>query len=199
MDLEFLSNYNKRAEEDIKDIRLRYEQILKDKEDLRHTLSESQDELTCVKRQNEELQQTIIDVEEVSKANRKTQKVEEHVAHHFQSFLQDSETKQIIIQLQMKLLAAHEENENMMRQMMKENENMMRQMMKKLNQVCIVVLYFLVLCCVLFSGVVLLFCSVVVLLLHCVMLLFCFVLLLLFVIFVVLLCCVIHMSYIIYI
>ena len=119
LDVEILSNYVKRLSEELQDLALRHDQVLKDYNELRLKFEDSVSEQARKQRKIEALEKQICDTEEalVSEARVSASKAGEDLLQRYAVVQREGRTNQFIIQLQMKLLTAHEENETLRKQM----------------------------------------------------------------------------------
>ena len=93
---------------------LRHDQVLKDNNELRKKLEEALVEQERKQRRIDSLEKQVLDTEDalVSEAQSSANKTGENLLQRFEVVQREGRTNQFIIQLQMKLLTAHEENEN---------------------------------------------------------------------------------------
>lgn len=135
LDVDILSSYSKRLSEDLQELTLWYDQKIKENNELRRKLEEALSEKKRLQRRITALEKHVSDTEEalVNEAHSSVCKVNESLLQRFEGVRYKERTNQFIIQLQMKLLTAHEESETL-RQQMEElkasNDDLMRQLSK---------------------------------------------------------------------
>ena len=119
LDVDILSNYSKILTEKLQDLTLHHDQVLKDNRDLRKKLEEALLEQDRKQRRIDSLEKQVLDTEDalVNEARSSANKTGESLLQRFEEVQRDGRTNQFIIQLQMKLLTAHEENETLRHQM----------------------------------------------------------------------------------
>lgn len=119
LDVDILSNYSKILSEKLQDLTLRHDQVLKDNNELRKKLEEALVEQERKQRRIDSLEKQVLDTEDalVSEAQSSANKTGENLLQRFEVVQREGRTNQFIIQLQMKLLTAHEENETLQQQL----------------------------------------------------------------------------------
>lgn len=119
LDVDILSNYSKILTEKLQDLTLRHDQVLKDNNELRKKLEEALMEQERKQRRIDSLEKQVLDTEDalVSEAQSSANKTGENLLQRFEVVQREGRTNQFIIQLQMKLLTAHEENETLRQQL----------------------------------------------------------------------------------
>ena len=117
--MDILSNYSKILSEKLQDLTLRHDQVLKDNNELRKKLEEALVEQERKQRRIDSLEKQVLDTEDalVSEAQSSANKTGENLLQRFEVVQREGRTNQFIIQLQMKLLTAHEENETLQQQL----------------------------------------------------------------------------------
>ena len=119
LDVDILSNFAKKLSEQLQELTLRYDQNIKENNELRKKLEDALAEQARNQRRIESLERQLSDTEEalVSEAHSSASKVSDSLLQRFEVIQREGRTNQFIIQLQMKLLTAHEENETLRKQM----------------------------------------------------------------------------------
>lgn len=117
--MDILSNYSKILTEKLQDLTLHHDQVLKDNHELRKKLEEALLEQDRKQRRIDSLEKQVLDTEDalVSEARSSANKTGQNLLQRFEVVQREGRTNQFIIQLQMKLLTAHEENETLRKQM----------------------------------------------------------------------------------
>ena len=115
---------------------LRYEQVLKDNTELRKNLKAATEEQVRKQCKINTLQRQVLDTEDalVNEAHSNASKIGANLLERFEIVDREGKTSQFIIQLQMKLLKAHEENDTFQRQM-EELRNQNDGLLKQLSRV----------------------------------------------------------------
>lgn len=135
--MDILSNFSRRLSEDLQELTLRYDQKIKENNELRKKLEDALSEQTRMQRKIESLEKHVSDTEEalISEAHSSASKVSESLLKRFEVVQREGRTNQFIIQLQMKLLAAHEENETLRQQVedVKASNNELVKQLSKIN------------------------------------------------------------------
>ena len=135
--MDILSNFSRRLSEDLQELTLRYDQKIKENNELRKKLEDALSEQTRMQRKIESLEKQVSDTEEalISEAHSSASKVSESLLKRFEVVQREGRTNQFIIQLQMKLLAAHEENETLRQQVedVKASNNELVKQLSKVN------------------------------------------------------------------
>lgn len=135
--MDILSNFSRRLSEDLQELTLRYDQKIKENNELRKKLEDALSEQTRMQRKIESLEKHVSDTEEalISEAHSSASKVSESLLKRFEVVQREGRTNQFIIQLQMKLLAAHEENETLRQQVedLKASNNELVKQLSKIN------------------------------------------------------------------
>ena len=119
LDVDILSNYSKILTEKLQDLTLHHDQVLKDNHELRKKLEEALLEQNRKQRRIDSLEKEVLDIEDAlaNEARSSANKAGENLLQRFGEVEREGRTNQFIIQLQMKLLTAHEENETLRHQM----------------------------------------------------------------------------------
>ncbi|KAL9956263.1 hypothetical protein ACROYT_G037718 [Oculina patagonica] len=119
LDVDILSNYSKILTEKLQDLTLRHDQVLKDNNELRKKLEDTLLEQERKQRRIDSLEKQVLDTEDAlaSEAQSSANKTGENLMQRFEVVQREGRTNQFIIQLQMRLLTAHEENENLRQQL----------------------------------------------------------------------------------
>jgi len=119
LDVDILSNYSKVLTEKLQDLTIHHDQVLKDNHELRKKLEEALLEQDRKQRKIDSLEKQVLDTENalVNEARSSANKTGENLLQRFGEVQREGRTNQFIIQLQMKLLTAHEENETLRHQM----------------------------------------------------------------------------------
>ena len=133
--MDILSSYSKRLSEDLQELTLWYDQKIKENNELRRRLEEALSEQKRLQRRITSLEKHVSDTEEalVNEAHSTACKVSESLLQRFEGVRYKERTNQFIIQLQMKLLTAHEESETLRQQMDElkaSNDDLLRQLSK---------------------------------------------------------------------
>ena len=117
--MDILSNYSKILTEQLQDLTLHHDQVLKDNHELRKKLEEALLEQDRKQRTIDSLEKQVLDTEDalVSEARSSANKTGQNLLQRFEVVQREGRTNQFIIQLQMRLLTAHEENETLRQQM----------------------------------------------------------------------------------
>lgn len=136
LDVDILSNFSKRLSEELQDMTLRYDQVLKDNKELKKKLEDAWSEQARKQRRIEALERQVSDTEEalVNEAQSSASNAGENLLQRFEVVQREGRTNQFIIQLQMKLLTAHEENE-MLRKQMEDVKASNSELLKQLSKV----------------------------------------------------------------
>lgn len=114
-----MSNYVKRQSEELQDLAFRLDQVLKENNELRRRLDDSLSEQGRKQKKIEALEKQVYDTQEAlaSEARSSASKDGENLLQRFEVIQREGRTNQFIIQLQMRLLTAHEENETLRKQL----------------------------------------------------------------------------------
>ncbi|XP_068717836.1 golgin subfamily A member 6-like protein 26 [Montipora capricornis] len=136
LDVDILSSFSKRLSEDLQELTLWYDQKIKENNELRTRLEETLSEKTSLQRRIVSLEKHVSDTEEAlaSEAHSSACKVSDSLLQRFEIVQREGRTNQFIIQLQMKLLTAHEENEAL-RKRMEEVKTSNTDLIKQLSKV----------------------------------------------------------------
>lgn len=136
LDVDILSSFSKRLSEDLQELTLWYDQKIKENNELRRRLEETLSEKTSLQRRIVSLEKHVSDTAEAlaSEAHSSACKVSDSLLQRFEIVQREGRTNQFIIQLQMKLLTAHEENEAL-RKRMEEVKTSNTDLIKQLSKV----------------------------------------------------------------
>lgn len=119
LDVDILSNYSKILTKELHELTLRHDQVLKDNNELKKKLEEAFMEQNRLQRRINCLEKQVSATEDAlaNEAQSTANKTGENLLQRFEAVQREGRTNQFIIQLQMKLLTAHEENETLRKQL----------------------------------------------------------------------------------
>lgn len=119
LDVDILSNYSKILTKELHELTLRHDQVLKDNNELKKKLEDAFIEQNRLQRRINCLEKQVSATEDAlaNEAQSTANKTGENLLQRFEAVQREGRTNQFIIQLQMKLLTAHEENETLRKQL----------------------------------------------------------------------------------